>query len=230
MVLRHGHHATIEGNFFFGDGATNAGGIRVVDSFHTITNNYLQDLTGQTWNAAFSILGGKQPSGGSANGYQAVDEITVAHNSIINCTRSIFLNKAKGGRAPTGLIANNLVSSSSAPLVTEDLSAAKLMWVGNLFYGAQIGSAVAGSEAITEDPELNEIDGLLRPGIAGPVANAVKAIAIRVENDIDGQIRPREGADIGADQVAGTIGDVVCRPLTPADVGVSFLRGKGPTK
>ena len=230
LVLRHGHHAIVDGNFFFGDGATNAGGIRVVDSYHQITNNYLQDLTGTTWNSAFSILGGKQPSGGSANGYQAVDEITVAFNSIINCKRSIFLNKAKGGRAPTGLIANNLVFSSSAPLVTENLSAAKLKWVGNLLYGADVGSDTAASGSITGDPRLSKSDGLLRPDAAGPVANAASPIPLSVEKDIDGQIRPSKSADIGADQVSGTLGDVVSKPLTPADVGVSFMRGEGPTK
>ena len=192
LVLRHGHHATIDGNFFFGDGADNAGGIRIVDSYHTITNNYLQDLTGATWNAALSILGGKQPSGGSANGYQAVDEITVAFNTIINCKRSIFLNKAKGGRAPTGLIANNLVSSSSAPLVTEDLSAAKLRWVGNLFYGAEVGSDAAGLGSVLTDPKLDEADGLLRPDVAGPAANAASKISASIEKDIDGQVRPSE--------------------------------------
>ncbi|MDB4766840.1 polysaccharide lyase 6 family protein [bacterium] len=227
LVLRHGHHATINGNFFFGDGATNAGGIRVVDSHHIITNNYLQDLTGTTWNSAFSILGGKQASGGSDNGYQAVDEITVAYNSIINCKRSIFLNKAKGSRAPTGLIANNLISSSYGPLVTEDLSAVKLQWVGNLLHGADVGPDVA---ALTDDPKLSEKDGLLRPDVAGPVAGAAIPIAISVKTDIDGQLRPSEGADIGADQVSKTLGDIVSKPLTPADVGVSFLRGEGITK
>ena len=230
LVLRHGHHAFVNGNFFFGDNATNAGGIRVVDSYHTITNNYLQDLTGTTWNSAFSILGGKQPSGGSANGYQAVDGITVASNSIINCKRSIFLNKAKGGRAPTGLIANNLVSSSSTPLVTEDLSATKLKWVGNLFYGAEIGSKAAESDAINDDPKLRESDGLLRPDAAGPVVNAASKFPANVGKDIDGQIRPEESFDIGADQVSGNLGEIASKPLTPADVGVSFMRGEGPIK
>ena len=60
LVLRHGHHARVEGNYFIGAGADDAGGIRVSDSHHVIVNNYLQDLTGTTWNAAFSILGGKK--------------------------------------------------------------------------------------------------------------------------------------------------------------------------
>ncbi|MDB4436245.1 polysaccharide lyase 6 family protein, partial [Akkermansiaceae bacterium] len=109
LVLRHGHHARVEGNYFIGDGAENAGGIRISDSHHVIVNNYLHGLNGLTWNAAFSILGGKKPSGGKDNGYQAVDEISVAHNSIINCERSFFLSKAKGKYTPSGLIANNLI-------------------------------------------------------------------------------------------------------------------------
>ena len=44
LVLRHGHHARVEGNYFFGDGAEDAGGIRVVDSHHHIVNNHLQEL------------------------------------------------------------------------------------------------------------------------------------------------------------------------------------------
>ncbi len=227
LVLRHGHHARVEGNFFFGDGAQNAGGIRVSDSQHVIANNYLQDLTGTTWNAALSILGGKEPSGGNGNGYQAVDEITVIHNSIVNCKRSIFLNQAKGSRPPTGVMANNLVSSSTGPLITEGLSAAKLKWIGNLLHGAPVGAAV---DVSTSDPQLRVIDGLLRPHASGPAANAAIKHQIHVRLDIDGQQRVDFEADIGADEVAGAIGIMSSAPLNPADVGVSFLRGNGPNR
>ena len=128
LVLRHGHHARVEGNFFFGEGCATAGGIRVVDSHHTIVNNYLQNLTGTGWNAAFSILGGNEPSGGTSNGYQSVDDIVVMHNSIINCQQSFLLNKNKGSRNPVGVIANNLISSNVAPLITAELSTAKLVF------------------------------------------------------------------------------------------------------
>jgi poly(beta-D-mannuronate) lyase len=227
LVLRHGHHATVAGNFFFGDGAENSGGIRVVDSHHKIVNNYLQDLTGTTWNAAFSFMGGSQPSGGSQNGYQAVDDITVMHNSIVNCQQSIFLNKAKGSRAPTGLMANNLIVSSSGPLITENLSTAKLQWVGNLMYGAPVGAEI---EASTADPKLSEREGLLRPDEAGPAANAAIKQTMSVASDIDGQTRPDNSADIGADEVSGAIGERLSVPLTPNDVGVSFLPGDGVSK
>jgi len=225
LVLRHGHHALVEGNFFFGDGAKNAGGIRVVDSHHRIMNNYLQDLMGTKWNSALSILGGSQRSGGSDNGYQAVENISIVHNSILNCQRSFLLNKAKGSRAPTGIIANNLISSVNAPLVKADLSPAKIRWQGNLLHGAAIGADV---KALTTDPELTMTDGLLRPDAAGAAANAAIRCDIAVAKDIDGQSRPETQTDIGADEVSGAIGERVFTPLTPADVGVSFLRGKGP--
>lgn len=225
LVLRHGHHSRVDGNYFFGDGAQDAGGIRVCDSHHVIVNNYLQGLTGTTWNAAFSILGGRQTSGGTDNGYQAVDGIHVSHNSIFNCQRSIFLNKAKGSRPPTGVIANNLISSLTGPLVTAELSSMKLEWIGNLMHGAPIGIEI---DAATADPKLSNIDGLLRPDAAGSAAQAAVVIGQNVVVDIDGQKRPESGADIGADEVSGAIGEISSRPLIPADVGVSFLRGSGP--
>ena len=225
LVLRHGHHARVEGNYFFGDGAKNAGGIRVIDSYHIIVNNYLQDLTGTKWNSAFSILGGKQVSGQPHSGYQAVDGIVVAHNSIINCKRSIFLNKAKGSRAPTGLFANNLVVSNSAPLILDELPCEELMWVGNLFYGATVGAPIAGN---TSDPQLRFSDELLRPDSSGPVIDAATSIELAVEKDVDGQTRPIVNKDIGADEVVGAQGKISLSPLKAEDVGVNFLRAGGP--
>ena len=226
VVLRHGHHARVEGNFFFGDGAINAGGIRIVDSHHVIVNNYLQDLSGQDWNAALSILGGKQKSGGSENGYQAVDDISVLYNSIINCRQSLLLNKKKGARPPTGVIANNLFSSDNAPLVTANLSTEKLTFSHNVMHGADAGIEV---ESITADPVLSQDGELLRPSATGSVVDAAAEVDTVVDTDIDGQIRPKQGTDIGADEVSGAIGEVTSVPLTPADVGVSFLRGDGPS-
>ena len=225
LVLRHGHHARVEGNFFFGDGAEDSGGVRIIDSHHTVVNNYMQDLTGTTWNAALSILGGKKTSGGTSNGYQAVDNVTVMHNSILNCKRSILLNSAKGSRAPTGTFANNLISSSSEPLVSAKISSAKLKWAGNLMHGAPV---LAEFNAITSDPGLKRVDGFLRPDAQGHAANA--ATPLEVAKDIDGQSRQNSKPDIGADEVSGATGERLSIPLVPADVGVSFLRGQGPEK
>ena len=153
LVLRHGHHARVEGNFFFGDGAKDAGGIRVSDSHHVIVNNYLQDLTGTTWNSAFQSLEEKPRLAEPAMAIRRLRSIVVMHNSILNCQRSILLNKAKGSNAPAGIFANNLVVSSLRPLVKADLPTSKLKWTGNLMYGAPIGAEV---EAFTDNPGLTE--------------------------------------------------------------------------
>lgn len=94
-------------------------------------------------------------------------------------------------------------------------------------HGATIGIQL---DAITDDPMLKATGGLLRPDASGPAANAAVKCAVMVAKDIDGQSRPETGADIGADEVSGAIGEVASVPLTPADVGVSFLRGKGPNE
>ena len=47
LVLRHGSDATVDGNYFLGEDVDGTGGIRITDSNHTITNNYIQDcITG----------------------------------------------------------------------------------------------------------------------------------------------------------------------------------------
>lgn len=223
LVLRHGHHARVVGNFFFGDGARDAGGVRVSDSHHVIANNYFQDLNGTEWNAAFSILGGDKRSGDVSSGYQAVDGIAFINNSILHCKQSILLSKAKGSREPTGSIANNLVYSSASPLITAELSPAGLNWVGNLFAGAPIGADVGG---IASDPVLRAEGGLWRPHPSGPAANAAAKVGMNIGDDMDGQTRPASGRDIGADEIAGEIGGISSAPLKRADVGVSYLRDR----
>jgi len=217
----YGHHAHVEGNFFFGDGAENAGGIRVNDSHHVIVNNYLEGLTGTTWNAAFSIFGGNKTSGDDSNGYQVVENITVAHNTILNCRRSVLLSRKKGSNAPAGTFANNIVSSSSGPLVKADLSPKKLTWTGNLMHGAAIGAEL---DVLNQSPGLKRIDGLMRPDPAGPAANSAKKLDLKLSLDVDGQTRPKSGADIGADEVSGAIGELSSKPLKPDEIGARFLR------
>jgi hypothetical protein len=119
------------------------------------------------------------------------------------------------------MIANNLISSSHAPLIKADLSPDKLQWKGNLLHGAESGIDV---RAIATDPMLKEAGGLMRPDKSGPVTGVAEVCGMVVDKDIDGQSRPTGGADIGADQVSGTSGKIFSAPLTPTDVGVSFLR------
>ena len=226
LVLRHGHHATVNGNYFLGDGAKDAGGIRINDSHHRIFNNYMQDLTGTTWNAALSVEGGKKPSGGDSNGYQAVDNVTIVHNSIINCAKGIFLNKKHGKRTPTGVVANNLIVTDAAnkKLVDAGLSTRGLNWSQNLFFGGGLDSHLPG---LREDPKLVAADGRFRLAQASPAVDAAKGEFDFVTSDVENQARPNDSKDIGADEYVSK------KPTQPTvlsreQVGTTFLDRRSP--
>jgi hypothetical protein len=111
--------------------------------------------------------------------------------------------------------------SDKVPLVVEELSSDKLTWSGNLFYGGEVKAAIM---ALNSDPRLKMVDGIRIPDSAGPVANAAAKIPISIETDIEGQKRPNEGADVGANEVKGGEGEISLPPLEPNDVGVNFLK------
>ena len=220
LVLRHGHHATVNGNFFMGEGATNAGGIRVNDSHHQIFNNYMQDLTGLTWNAALSIEGGQQASGGSSNGYQAVGDVMIVHNSIVNCSKSIFLNNKHGKRAPQGTIANNLVvvDAPAKKLLEANLPTESLTWSQNLFFGGNLPPAIP---ALREDPKLEPAGEYYRISKTSPAIDAGQGDFDFVTVDIDNQ--PRQNLkDVGADELDEPT-TKTASPLTRQQVGTTFL-------
>ena len=227
LVLRHGHHATVHANYFLGHGAADAGGIRINDSHHRIFNNYMQGLTGLTWNAALSIEGGNKKSGGDSNGYQAVDDLVVAHNSIINCARSILLNNKHGKRSPTGIIANNLVVTHDAKqkLLDAKLSITGLKWQSNLFFGPSENPEIVGMKGVTSvDPKLKKADGRIRPNATSPVIDAATDGFPFVKSDIEQRPRPASAKDIGADELteipAGTVRSLA---LQATHVGPTFL-------
>jgi len=222
LVLRHGHHATVNGNFFFGEGATNAGGLRINDSHHRIYNNYMQDLTGLTWNAALSIEGGKQASGRSSNGYQAVEDVTIVHNSIINCSKSIFLNDKHGKRGPQGVVANNLVATNLPTniLIDSALPDDLLGWSQNLFFGGQISAKIPGRR---DDPQLVAANGMFQPLNSSPIVDAADHDFDFdfVDVDIDNQPRKAGTKDIGAFEV-NTTAERKSMALTKDQVGTTF--------
>lgn len=205
LVLRHGHHATVSGNRFLGEGAEDAGGIRINDSHHDIFNNYMQDLTGLTWNAALSIEGGNKPSGGDSNGYQAVDGVRIVHNTIVNCRKSVYLSKKHGKRKPTGVFANNLVvrlqkrDDDPPELVDAELELDGIAWQTNLFFGLPSGVTDGG---ISADPLLELRDGSWRPTEGSPIIDAATGGYPMVNHDIDGRKRLATARDIGAIEFA----------------------------
>ncbi|MEM7313452.1 MAG: polysaccharide lyase 6 family protein [Planctomycetota bacterium] len=218
LVLRHGHHARVEGNFFLGANAEGTGGIRISDSHHVIVNNQLQDLQGSNWNAAVSILGDSKPSGGSSSGYQAVNDIVLMHNTVVNCRQCMFMNPAKGNRAPTGIVANNIFSTRLGPLVSGKLPTTGLDWQTNIWDGEGVPASVGQSVSF----EMKLIGELYRPNRMRLAELESVELKDSPVVDMDGQARPKTGKAIGADEIAVDDSKIGARPLTIRDVGVSY--------
>ena len=171
LVLRHGSDATIDGNYFLGEDVDGTGGIRITDSNHTITNNYIQDcitVSSQAkWNNGITFIGGGDSaavdcsSTSTSNGYQISENILLSNNTIINTNAPLFYNTDKGSTDPTGTVSNNLiyfaaadpnesdVISGDTPTSYANLGTA-LTYSGNVYTGTTLGETNAGFSEETE--------------------------------------------------------------------------------
>ncbi len=84
LVTRHGNYCTIDGNYFIGDGANNNyGGIRLINTGHTVTNNYFYNIIGENFRSPLAVMNGIPKS--PLNRYNQVTDVRVAFNSFVNC-------------------------------------------------------------------------------------------------------------------------------------------------
>ncbi|MFK7831899.1 MAG: chondroitinase-B domain-containing protein [Winogradskyella sp.] len=124
LVLRHGSEATVDGNYFLGEDVEGTGGIRISDSNHDITNNYIQDCitvnSQAKWNNGITFLGGGDANAvpctasNTTNGYQQSENINLSNNTIINTNAPLFYNIDKGSTDPTGTVTDNLIYFAAA--------------------------------------------------------------------------------------------------------------------
>lgn len=165
LTLRHGSGATVQGNYFLGENVDGTGGIRIVDSDHTITNNYIQDcitvIDQAKWNNGITFMGGSTNSQDDcnatnvSNGYQKSEDITVANNTIVNTNAPLFFNGDKGTNRNTGDVNNNVIffssnSSNITDVITEDDNGdfssigSTLSYSGNVYNNTNLGASVNG--------------------------------------------------------------------------------------
>ncbi|WP_343329257.1 chondroitinase-B domain-containing protein [Polaribacter staleyi] len=164
LVLRHGSYATVQGNYFLGENVDGTGGIRITDSNHTITNNYIQDcitvMEQAKWNNGITFIGGSAnadiacSSDDVSNGYQKTENITVSNNTIVNTNAPLFYNEDKGSTDPTGTVSNNLIYfADNYPNITDVISGdsetaytnmgTALTYQGNVYTGTNLGATNA---------------------------------------------------------------------------------------
>ena len=165
LVLRHGSNATVDRNYFLGEDVDGTGGIRISDSDHTITNNWIQDcitIASQAkWNNGITFLGGGDnasvicTSTNVTNGYQKSENINLSNNSIVNTNAPLFYNTDKGTTDPTGSVSDNLIYfAASDPnisnVITGDTPTSyanigtTLTYTGNVYTGTSLGESNAG--------------------------------------------------------------------------------------
>ena len=83
LTMRHGNGTTVDGNFFFGNGKPNTGGIRIINERQTVTNNYLSGLTGYRFRGALVIMNGVPNS--PINRYFQVKDSEASGNVFVDC-------------------------------------------------------------------------------------------------------------------------------------------------
>lgn len=177
LVMRHGARATVQGNYFLGENEEGTGGIRITDSYHVITNNYFQDLisTGDKWNNGITLVGGSDTSGGITNGYQKVDDIVVAYNTLYNVESPIFYND-RSSYDPTGVLDNNVIYTTLSDVVGGDISGTGqgMTYDGNIFSGSALGIS---NDGFTEsDPQFFPNGEIFQVSNSGPAARKGSAI------------------------------------------------------
>jgi poly(beta-D-mannuronate) lyase len=215
LTLRHGRDCVVDANVFL-VGGVQGGGVRVVDRGHRVTNNYVEGCRG-TSNVRGGIVLMLAEADPAMNGYQQVEDVLVAHNTIVDCEQSLVFGGGRATEAPRRVrLANNLVQTSESFAIVREEEALQASTIeANVIAGGSLGTTSEGFVRADAAMERDE-DGLMRPAVAGAVANA--GVDLDVETDLHDD--PRDATpDVGADELSGASRR---RPNRRADVGTTY--------
>ena len=213
IVSRHGEGTDISNNFILGDGNPFSGGIRVVDANHSITNNYIEGARYLSTNFNGGILISNS-DGSTSNGYQNVENVLVANNTIVNSVNSINLYAGnKNNRPDSVYFVNNVVADAIGPVMKNvDKLPTNPVFSGNYVYGETFSD----DETVTSltgftiiNPALTyDSKGIARPTQTSPNLAADLAASVGQfdlpSTDMDGQTRTantQSGADENLDEM-----------------------------
>jgi poly(beta-D-mannuronate) lyase len=223
LTFRHGRRCAAIGNFFFGNGNPNTGGIRVIDEDHVVINNYFQDLRGREARAALSLETGIPNS--ALSGYFQVKNAIVAFNSFVNCHTNIIISVDYGDGSSTNvqtlsprdcLFANNVIKGINNNLVYQNGFPTNIIWQANICFGGNLGITQPPGITITNPLLVLAGDGLYRPASNSPAIDAASVLTTNITDDMDGQPRV-DPKDIGADELSAA--PVTRGPVKLSDVG-----------
>jgi poly(beta-D-mannuronate) lyase len=210
LSLRHGHRAQVYGNFMI-----NSTGLRFFAHDHQIYSNYFEGNR-----PAIAIgNGGATIPPGPLTSHQRPERVKIVYNTLVDNRSNVQMGGRNNGLGADDIVfANNIIQGGNkAVSIAGPLKDPK--WEGNIIFKTEGGAGDMPAEGFTEvDPKLVKDErGVYRPSKDSPAIGKGVGSHPFVKEDIDGQPRPTDKLDVGADQFSTEAG--VNRPLTPADVG-----------
>ena len=226
ITTRHGSSATIANNFMLGDGHPFAGGLRIIDDGHRIVNNYIEGARYLATNFHGGIVI-HNSDGSTSNGYQDVENILVAHNTVVNSVNSLNFRGGNEDDSPDSIyFVNNLFADVVGPLIRngDESLPTNSTYAGNYYDASEFSDDdgfIMATGFTARDPQLEEDGiGVLRPDASSSVDLSAALVSIgafdAIEDDMDGQTRSNATVS-GADE--DVTGEIFYGVLTPSDVG-----------
>lgn len=248
LTLRHGNRCSVYQNFFLGDSVEDSGGVRIIGENHWVYNNYFENLAGEDYRSAISLVNAVPDS--PLNRYLQVKHALVMYNTVVNCAHSLTVGAGADDEKTLPpldcIIANNVVyhEDPCQSLIEYGDEPNNLTYLGNVMYG--VGLDTQGSEdgILWQDPCMVPTDSLWRPTTLSPLWDAAQSVCgfmardmnelactlndqvvfDFITEDMDGQPR-RTLFDVGADEWSDE--PVTNVPLTSDDVGPVVIPPRG---
>ena len=232
LTLRHGNNCTVEGNYFFGNGVSESGGVRIIGENHKVYNNYFEKLRGTGYRAALCMVRGKENS--ALSEYFQVKNALVAFNTMVDCSQSFSINYNSSSTLTlppiSSVIAHNHVynTSSSYNNVTIDqnfVSTMGLTWKNNLMnQGRYTDFNYSSTQVITGKDAKMTLAGtttnMYEPTTSSALLNYTTNEYNDVLFDIRGRNREANAKIPGASQISGTVSKVMPKKIA---VGAGFF-------
>jgi poly(beta-D-mannuronate) lyase len=210
LSLRHGHRCQVYANFML-----NSSGLRFFAHEHQIYSNYFERCR-----PAIAIGNGDATiPPGPLTSHQRPDRVKIVYNTLVNNRGNVQMGgRNKGLGADDLVFADNIIQGGNkAVSIAGPLKDPK--WQGNIIWNTEGGAGDIPSAGFTTvDPKLvKDEGGVYRLSSRSPAIGKGVGAYPFVTIDVDGQPRPKEKLDVGADQFSSE--PPINRPLTPADVG-----------
>lgn len=231
LTLRHGNDCTVEGNYFFGNGVSSSGGVRIIGEDHKVYNNYFDNLRGTNFRAALCMVRGKENS--VLKDYFQVKNAFVVFNTFVNCTQSFCINYNSSSTytmPPIGtIIAHNHVYNTNSNNLNVNLAQQHanmdITWKNNLMnQGKYTNFTYNSTQIITgQNPQMQLVAtpiSIFEPVSGSALINYSTGEYESISSDIRGRIRNSNAKLPGASEISGVVSKLMPAKNT---VGATFL-------